>query len=436
MLKCAFYEREITPPLGSHLPGYGSNRPGSDVKDRLMAKACVISDGSETFAMLTVDACQILYSVRTEIANRINEFTGIPAENVLVAAVHSHTGIPARDYKGVGCEPQQGYFDVFPKLIADCAILAYKRLQDSEMTFGIGNVEGISFCRDYIMKNSTPRTNPGRLNPDIVRPASEIDTELPVLFVKGADGTPKGAVVCFACHLDCVDGTEFSGDFPSELSNQMKKLYGEDFVTVFFMGTAGDINHFNVNTAGDAPDHYRKMGRKVAGEALRVISFAEPVVGDTVKCKQEIIKINRNQISQERIDNAKHIVETVKFDPNVKVAADNTDPDQYNLMMAKKLLNFLSVAPEVYDIPLTFIQIGDVKFYGFPGEIFCYFGISLKEKCGEKKRIVASYCNSAIGYVPTRDMFYDTVYESAPGSNRLDVEAGYIMVDKLLEMGK
>lgn len=436
MLKCAFYEREITPPLGCNLPGYGSFRPGSDVKDRLMAKACVISDGTETVALIALDSLRILHEVRDEIAKRINEYTGIPTENVIVAAIHTHTGIPEKLKDGQGSENKVGYFDVFPKIIADCAILAYNRLEDSEMTFGVGNVDGISFCRDYIMKSSTPRTNPGRMNPDIVGPASKTDNELPVLFVKDANGNPKGAITCFACHLDCVDGTEYSGDFASEISNQMKKLYGEDFVSVFFMGTSGDINHFNVNTPGDAPDHYRRMGRKIAGEALRVISFAEPVVGDSIKCKYEIIKINRNQISQERIDRAQHIIDTVEFDPNVKVAADNTDPDQYNLMMAKKLMMFLNTSPEVFDVPLHFVQIGDVKFYGFPSEIYCHFGLSVKERCGTDKRIVASYCNSAVGYVPTRDMFYDTIYESCPGSNRLDVEAGYMMADKLIEMGK
>ena len=437
MLKCAFYEREITPPLGCNLPGYGSVRQGSDVKDRLMAKACVISDGNETVALIALDSLRIVYEVREEIAKRVNKFTGIPEENVLVAAIHTHTGIPEKYYKAHkdAVESQAHYFDIFPKIIADCAILAYKRLADSEMSFGIGNVDGISFCRDYNMKNSTPRTNPGRLNPDIIGPASRTDNELPVLFVKDANGKPKGAVVCFACHLDCVDGTEFTGDFASELSAQMKKLYGEDFVTVFFMGTAGDINHFNVKTAFDAPDHYRKMGRKIAGEALKVISFAEPVIGDNVKCKFEIIKIDRNHISEERIAAAKHTVATVKEIPGIKIAADGTSKEQYDLMMAKKLLTFIDVDPEQFDVPLHFIQIGDVKFYGFPSEIFCFFGLSLKEKCQYPKRIVASYCNGAYGYVPTKEMFHDTVYESLPGSNRLEKNAGYIMVDKLIEMG-
>lgn len=45
MLKCAFYETEITPPLGCTIPGYFNTRYGSDVKDRLYAKAVVMDDG-------------------------------------------------------------------------------------------------------------------------------------------------------------------------------------------------------------------------------------------------------------------------------------------------------------------------------------------------------------------------------------------------------
>ena len=56
MFKCGFYEREITPPLGCHLSGYGNIRPATDVKDRLMARACVISDGSETVALIAIVA--------------------------------------------------------------------------------------------------------------------------------------------------------------------------------------------------------------------------------------------------------------------------------------------------------------------------------------------------------------------------------------------
>ncbi len=436
MFKCGFYEREITPSLGCHLSGYGNIRQAVDVKDRLMARAFVVSDGKETVAMIALDALRTHRKIRDAVAKRVSEFTGISDNNVLVAATHSHTGIPDPDFDN---HPEVGhcqahYFGVFTDIIADCAILAYKRMQDSEVTFGIGNVEGISFCRDYIMKDSTPMTNPGRLNPDIVGPASETDNELPVLFVKSASGENLGAVVSFACHLDCVGGYEFSGDFASELSKQMKKVYGEDFVTVFFMGTAGDINHFNVNVEKDAPDHYRLMGRKIAGEVIKTVSFAKPLTEENLICKFKVIQIKRREVTEEQIANAKHIVETLTVDPNAKMEAVGIKGNAYQLMMARKLLDVMKVVPEINDVPLHYIKIGELELFGFPSEVYCHFGIDVKKRCGNEKRMVISYCNALLGYIPTKDLFYDTIYESSPGSNRLHSDAGYIMADTLIEM--
>ena len=436
MFKCGFYEREITPPLGCHLSGYGNLRPAVDVKDRLMAKACVISDGNETVALIALDALRAHRKVRDKVAKRVSEFTGISENNVLVAATHSHTGIPDPDFDNhpeMG-KAQEHYFDVFADIIADCAILAYKRMQESEMTFGIGNVEGISFCRDYIMKGSTPRTNPGRLNPDIIGPASETDNELPVLFVKNAAGENLGAIVSFACHLDCVGGLEFSGDFASELSKQMKKVYGEDFVTVFFMGTAGDINHVNVKVEGIAPDHYRSMGRKIAGEAIKTIAFAEPIEGDKLICRFRTIQIPRREVSEEQYARARYVLETLEVDPDAKLEADGGKSNAYHIMMARKLISVMAEVPEISDVPLHYMKIGELELFGFPSEVYCYFGRDVKAKCGNDKRMVISYCNGLFGYIPTRDLFYDTVYESAPGSNRLCSEAGYMMVDTLMDM--
>lgn len=439
MLKCAFYEREITPPLGSHLPGYANIRKANGVKDRLMAKACVFSNGDETVAMIAIDTLHMENELRNEIAKRIHRYTGIPKKNVLVAAVHTHTGIPGWNHicddEEVN-DSQAHYFDVFPKIIADCAILAYQRLQDTDMVFCVGNVEGISFCRNYIMKDQDPRTNPPRLSPDIIRPASPTDTELPVLFARAKDGTPLGAIVCFACHLDCVGGLEFSGDYASELSKQLKATYGQDFVTIFFIGTAGDINHFNINVADDAPDHYRMMGRKLADEVIKSVSIAKPIEGDLIKCNYEQIQIPRREISKASLDYARHIVATVKETPGEKIAADGTNRDMYELMMSRKILWFMETSPEIYDIVLQYIQIGDVSFFGFPSEIYCRFGIDIKTRANSSKCIVATCCNGTYGYVPTRDMLYESIYSSRAGSNRLHSDAGYIMVEKLLEMSK
>lgn len=435
-MKCAFYEREITPPLGCNLPGYFNIRNASDVKDRLYAKAVVVSDGKDKIAVVEVDACFVNIAARERIVARIERFTDIKGDNVCYGANHTHTGIVTVDNTGdeMSDDSAKGYLDFMERAVADCVILADKRLEETEVLFGQGTVEGISFCRNYYMKNTTPSTNPGRLNPDIERPVADTDTDLPVVLFKNKSGKPMGAIISYACHQDCVDGTEFSGDFSSQLSYEMKKLYGDDFVSLFMLGACGNINHFNVKTASDEFEHYRNMGRIIAGEAVKVMAGAKAVTGDSVSAKYKVVKIDKRNIPNEKIEEAKNIVATVKEIPGIKIAADGTDPDQYALAMAKKLLK--AAEEEPIPVPLQVLNIADIKIYAYPGEIFYQFGRRLKECVSGDKNIVVTCCNNGIGYIPTEDMLYDTIYESRVGSFHYCDNAGDIMTDKLIELGK
>ena len=150
-MKCAFYEKEITPPLGCNLPGYFNVRNASDVKDRLYAKALVVSDGNEKIAIIEIDACFLSIEERERIVNRIMQYTDIKADNICYGANHSHTGIANADddLDEVCIDSSKGYRDFFERVVADCVILADKRLQDTEVSFGIGSVDNIAFCRNY-----------------------------------------------------------------------------------------------------------------------------------------------------------------------------------------------------------------------------------------------------------------------------------------------
>ena len=55
MIEAGFYEREITPPLGSGLPGYFNIRRADDVKDRLFARAVILKNETESLAVVSVD---------------------------------------------------------------------------------------------------------------------------------------------------------------------------------------------------------------------------------------------------------------------------------------------------------------------------------------------------------------------------------------------
>lgn len=440
MYEFGFYEKEITPPLGCGIPGYFSIRRAQDVLDRLYARAVVVKQGEEKVAILSIDGLHPKTDLCDAIAKRVEDYTKIPRSNLMIAFTHSHTSLPFRFEEiafaddEIVAESVKGYTDVFTRLVADCVTLADLRLNKATPSFGKGEVCGISFCRDYYMKNGTPQTNPPRTSPEIDRPVTESDKELPLLMIKDEDGKPMGAIAGFACHADCISGEKLSGDYVSVLTKELKKVYGEEFVTIFLLGCAGDVNHFDVSKASDSDGHYVKMGKKIAGEFVKTVAFAEPLEKEDLKSKLEYITIARHAVPAEKIEDARNTIATIKEKKGVKISADNTDPEQYKLAMAKRLVNFLDSTPEVFEVPVQCIQIGEFTIYGFNSEIFTEFGKLVKAGDGTGINLVATLCNEAFGYVPTRDMFYDTIYESRPGSSRLDREAGYIMVEKLLSM--
>src|SRR5690625_4015361 len=78
------------------MAGYFSNRLADAVKDDLYSRAMVVSDGDTHAALVVTDLMhapkQDIDRVRQLAANK----TDIPAENIMIAATHTHTGPVSR----------------------------------------------------------------------------------------------------------------------------------------------------------------------------------------------------------------------------------------------------------------------------------------------------------------------------------------------------
>ena len=74
-----------------------------------------------------------------------------------------------------------------------------------------------------------------------------------------------------AMHLDTVGGMYYSADYPYTVSKALAAARGEELVTLFTIGTAGDINHINVSSEKPQKGHGEaaRIGTRLAAEVFR-----------------------------------------------------------------------------------------------------------------------------------------------------------------------
>ncbi len=423
-MRAAFYECDITPPIGGFLWGHYREVYTKDVINKIYAKAVVVEDKGEVSAIVVIDSCTLPVDMHDAVTKRIEEYTGIPADKVCIAANHTHMGASIVDSPEIGCYADKTYKDVMFRLCADAVTLAYRRLKDADVSFGTSMAPGLAFSRNFELNDGSYVCH-GRGRTDIKRALSEPDEELPVIMFE-RDGKPFGAIVCYACHQCTAGGNPeigYTGDFSSILSLRLKEKYGEDFVSLFLIGTCGDVNH--VNPDPNVPlTNFRIIGNKLADYFENSVNAKAPISETGVKSVKEFIEIKRRNPDMD-----------LNRDKLRKLIDDKT------IMRGRNMLYYISKKqPESTELAVQCIKIGDVLIACLPGEVYTDLGRKIKKNSPFKHTIVVENCNTYCGYIPTKEAFnpeHDNLYETALCYHSCHVpEAGDIITDKALELAE
>ena len=428
-MKCGFYEKDITPPLGGDMTGYYAHRYAMDVEDNLYAKAAVFSpddeDPAKMTALLIIDAELLSTPLTNAIKARVTEFTGIPRERIAVAATHSHYTIPQGD---VVSTRDDEYMALFPRLAADAIILARKRLQNCTLTYGMGQESSVAFNRNFVLSDGAVVTNPSAFADQIVKPYSGIDPDLPVLTIWNDAGHRLGVIYSYALHSDTTGKHAYSGDFSSEVSNQLKKRYGPDFVSIFMAGFCGDINH--VDYIGKTRRNHRDIGQILAAEIIRVTEEGSAAVySDTVAIAYQDLPMQRRRATKEQIEQARY-----------NVANPGTKKYDMTGSTAKLLLMYEEACGECSNdvsVPLQVMRLGDVYLYICPFEMYHQYAAPLKEAAPGGKWLMTELANMEASYVPVPELLNSECYEAqlCYGS-WMEPYAGDKLTDTLAKMAK
>ncbi|MHC4642019.1 MAG: sugar phosphate isomerase/epimerase family protein [Planctomycetota bacterium] len=429
---------DITPPTNYRMSGYFNERLNTGTSNPLNAKAIVLHQGQERAALVFCDIIGLSLDVSSRARKQASKKTGIPIENILIAATHTHTG-PL--YFGAlrkhfhdlavarqGSDPHEEV-DYSSELVAKLVKVITRAdavKKPVRLEAGVAEQQGLSFNRRFHMKDGSVRFNPGVLNPDIVRVAGPTDPEVGiVLFHKADGGSTAAALVNFALHLDTVGGTKYAADYPFYVEQSLREKYGDEFVLLFGTGTCGDINHIDVTNKERLKTDYigKTLGQTVTEriDSLKIVS--EPALA----VRREIINAPLQSYGPEKITWARENIKKVG-------TGELTFLKQVE---AYKILAIEMRRGETIPLEVQVFRISrDVAVVGLPGEVFVDIGLAIKRASPFPTTLVIQLCQDAPGYIPTKKAFAEGSYETvnsriAPGGGEMVVEAAVRLLKAL-----
>lgn len=445
--KAGFARTDITPPLGSFMPGYYKERRAKSVLDPLQINCVAFSDGKTTAIVQQFDTEALSDPVADKCRDAIVKATGLPREAVLLHASHTHDGgflalkssngsAAAADGDGVPSKATELdflYVDMTATRAADAAVEAIRDLKIASLSVGRSVAKRISFGRRYLMKDGKVRTNPGTNNPDIVKPVGNPpDEEVQVLRIDRVGAKPI-CVINFQTHPDVVGGETLTADWPGLTRAVFEAATFGEAECLVLNGTQGDVNHCNVmprpgelnGLTRDFDDvdrgyaHAKHMANVLAAAALNVWLKCVPVEAGAVKYAVSSVRVP----SQKAKDSDEKNLAWAKKIWGLHLAGKDAEISKllgcYGMELTTEVARAgricrLANGPDTFDIPLIAITIGkSVAFGGFPGEPFNDIGKAVKKGSPFKMTLLACLANGSRGYFPFSDSYKQGGYESA-----------------------
>ena len=413
---------DITPPVGAPMAGYYTPRFATGTHDALHSKAMVLEEGGVRIAMVACDLVSLPREISQQARSLIVERTGIPGDHVMISSTHAHTTPviftePSRyNLQGEGKRIAQTYTSSLAEKLAASVTQAAAHTEPVTVRAAVGTEATTGFNRRYFMRDGSVGWNPGKLNPQIVRPAGPVDTAVPVIVFQSMQGTPVAAYVNFGLHQDTTGGLEFSADFSHTLAEDLAAANGPGFFTFFVAGAAGNVNHLDVSREGrqNGFAEAERIGHVLAGAVKTAIAGAQPAAVPAIGVSDRILQFPVPNYSAEEIAWAER----------TQASFGSVHPAPFlDLVKAARMLELHARNGKPLEAEVQVFTLGhEVAIAGFPGEMFAEFGIELREDSPFRVTVLAELSNGALTYIPNRIAYAEGNYE--PTSARLPVGAG------------
>ena len=139
---------DISPRDTQYLFGYPHvERYSTGLNDPLLSSALYLSDGSSQMMFVANDIIFVPRTTAERVRSRIQDATGVPADQILLSATHTHSGPSTVDYISLEHDPtvppvDPAYLQFFEDGIVAAASAAWRAAEPAEIGFGIADGTG------------------------------------------------------------------------------------------------------------------------------------------------------------------------------------------------------------------------------------------------------------------------------------------------------
>ena len=434
----------VTPPLGSSINGGFQDGKAAYIHDELHARCLALDDGKTQLVFVVVDSCVIGRDVFDAAKKLVHQATGLPVENLMMSATHSHSCATAQ---AVGqSEPDPMYQRFLARRIADGVRRALNNRVPAKLGHGSAAVPGQVFNRRWKMQPGTiaptplgvttdqVKTNPGVKNPNLVEPAGPTDPDVAFLSVQSTDGKPLALLANYSLHyVGGVGPGHISADYFGVFSARIGELLGAGdaeppFVGLMSNGTSGDINNIDFRGGQEKQPPYGRI-RIVAEEVAQAVAAAVKQVEHRANLQlaaaQKEVELGLRLPTPAEVAAARVVMQQSKLFPRMETL------EQVYARETVLLADF----PKTVSAPLQVFRIGDLRISAIPAEVFVEIGLDLKKR--HAPSFTVSLANAYHGYLPTPAHHALGGYETwRARSSCLEVEASTKIVaglDELME---
>jgi len=351
---------------------------------KIRASAVIIEDEKTRFCIVSCDVLMFGRDIIDEVERRIEAECGIPFENILVSATHTHHAPTTVRVHGYSMDEE------FCGRLKDAIVSAVlkanqKKNQNADMYFWLGQESSVGQNSRLLLEDNTifwvgPRD-------DAVRPTGPFDPDLPVLAFKKDNGSLEALIFNHSTHnIGARQGGVRSPGFYGLTAQELEEELGG--TVLFLLGAAGSTH--NLTLPAD------EMIFRIKNAVKTAFSKAQKREVSRLESVKEEFKYRVREFSDDEEEKA------VSYYCNKRCGSGAESVIEVFRKMRKEL------APHQGEVRKTWLHvmlIGDVAIVGIPGEFFTTLGIEIKRRSPFRYTYIVELANDYIGYIPDEEGF-------------------------------